>query len=139
MALSILLLFALVFIPIATYALGLPTVPYGGKVLTTTLPTVTCFTTGTAPVVLSSNLAGLGMAVGSATSNTGVGGKVAGLIGGLYKALPLNATNPAKRPRPGDWILGRHEIIPSFTTCTSTALGGFPVPVKKTTIYGVSR
>jgi hypothetical protein len=120
---------ALMF-PTFAQAFGMPTIPYGGKVLTTVIPTVTCNNlTGTAPVVLSSNLAGIGEIAS---------GGVEGVVSGLYSIIPLYATSSTKTPRFGQWILGRHEIVPNFNTCNSTLFGGFPVPVKNTTTYGVS-
>lgn len=123
--------------PVATRAQFVSTLtePFGGRVLTTKIPTVTCFGTGTGPVVLNSSISALGTAVSSSINGQNVGFSIAS---GIYNALPLYATNPSRVPKTSYWMLGRHQIIPSFSTCNSTALGGFPVPVKKTSNYGVS-
>lgn len=126
------------------------TISFGGKVLTTKIPTVTCpgaTGLGTAPVVLSSNLAGVGQAtVGASSGNQSVGQRIGNVVGGLYKAIPLytirisSATGlPLKQPKPGDWILGRHYLLPNISTCNTTLLGGVPFPVIKTDNYGVSQ
>jgi hypothetical protein len=125
--------------PQGTNAIGMPSVPFGGRVLSTKIPTVTCVPPGY-PIVLTSNFAGVGQA---ATSSAQSGGNplnaAAGVVGGLYKALPLYVTDiTAKKPKFGDWVLGRHQLIPNFSNCYSSALGGFPVPVKPTTTFGSS-
>ena len=118
---------ALMF-PMFAEAFSKPTFAFGGKVLTTTLPSVICTTIGTAPVVLSSNLGGV--------MEIAAGG--VGVVSGAYNILPYYAPSPLKRPVPGSWVLGNAEIVPNFHICNSTLLGGFPVPVKKMTEYGVS-
>ncbi len=115
------------------------TLPFGGRVLTTTVPSVTCTPPGTGPVVLISNIVSLGSAVYSGANNQQSGvQRAAGVVSGVYNALPYYATDPTKTPKPGQWILGRASLIPDLSLCYSAALGGFPVPVKKTTTYGVS-
>jgi len=111
--------------------------PFGGRVYLTQIPTVTCIPPGTGPIVLSSNLAGATSLVSSSEESSGIG-KLGSVVGGIYNMIPLYATDQTKTPQTGKWVLGRHKLIPDFTTCNSTALGGFPVPVKKMTIYGVS-
>lgn len=115
------------------------TFPFGGRVLTTTIPTVTCLPPGTGPVVLMSNIVSLGSAVYSGTNKQQTGfERASGVVSGVYNALPFYTTSITKVPKPGQWILGRHEIIPDIKTCVSEALAGFPIPVKRTTTYGVS-
>lgn len=132
------------------WAITMPTVPFGGRVLFTKIPTVVCpeaAALGTAPVVLSSNLSGVVQTVsGSIPSNQNTGQRLGNVVGGLYKAIPLYTIRissvtgkPLTQPKPGDWILGRHELIPSLSSCNTTLLGGVPFPVKKTDNYGVSK
>ncbi len=125
---AIVILVALIttIVPLFSQAAGF-TNPFGGRVLSTTIPSVTCFGTGTGPVVLASNLAALGSAV--------QGGTPSSVFSGIYGAVPLYTTSTTKVPKAGQWILGRHELIPNLSTCT---IGNVPFPVKKTTNYGVS-
>ena len=121
------------------------TVPFGGRVLTTTLPGVSCMNpTGTAPVVLSSNLAGVvQVGVSSASRNQNVGQRIGGAVGGLYRAIPLytwafSPTGTVKQPKAGDWILGRQKIIPNVSTCIIDG-ANIPFPVVETNNYSVSQ
>lgn len=125
------------------------TVPFGGKVLSTQIPTVTCpgAILGTAPVVLSSNLAGLGQATIGATGQQNTLNRINNIGSGVYRAIPLYTVQSfnykgfptKKQPKAGDWILGRQSLVPSLTICETTLLGGVPFPVVKTTNYGVSQ
>jgi hypothetical protein len=125
------------------------TVPFGGRVLSTQIPTVTCATTnGTAPVLLLSNLAGLASAGLSATDRNQNGlQKTTGVVGGIYRAIPLytlpisSVTRlPLQQPKPGGWILGNQRLIPDISTCQTSAFGApVPFPVVQTDNYGVSR
>ena len=125
------------------------TTPFGGRVISTKIPTVDCPGTidgGTAPVVLSSNLAGLGQATIGATCKQSTINRVANIGVGVYKSIPLytyrisSITGESlKQPKVGDWILGRQYLIPNLNTCETTALGGLPFPVVKTDNYGISR
>ena len=120
------------------------TLPFGGRVLTTSIPTVTCTTLGgTAPVVLTSNLASIGRAVISSTAEPSLQRSFT-MGSNLYRAIPLytqqSFTAFRKQPKPGDWILGRQQIIPDLSTCITEALGApLPFPVVKTDNYGVSQ
>lgn len=128
----ILLVLGIIAVPYITHATlefssssRMPTVPFGGRVLSTKIPSVSCLGIGTGPVVLMSNLAsGIGAASGS------------NIVGNIYGTLPLYATNPTRVPKAGQWILGNHSIIPSFSTCVIGESA--PFPVKKTSTYGVS-
>ena len=135
-----------------TYALGKVsalTVPFGGRVISTTIPTVTCpgAFPGTAPVVLSSNLAGLGQATLGSTGQQQTLQRINSIGTGLYRAIPLYTMQSftykgyltKRQPKVGDWILGRQQLIPDLETCETTLLGGVPFPVVKTDNYGVSR
>lgn len=125
------------------------TVPFGGRVISTTIPTVTCpgVFFGTAPVVLSSNLAGLGQATIGSTGQQQALQRINNIGTGLYRAIPLYTIQSLtykgyptkKQPKIGDWVLGRQSLIPDIATCQTTLLGGVPFPVVKTDNYGVSR
>jgi hypothetical protein len=120
------------------------TAPYGGRVLSTSVPTVTCIIPdgGTAPVVLSSNLAGLVSAGVASAKMQDPLRKINNVGKGLYQAIPLYTTQGATKtqPQPGKWILGNQYLIPDFTTCQTTAFGApVPFPVVKTKTYGVSK
>jgi hypothetical protein len=120
------------------------TAPYGGRVLTTTIPTVTCILPdgGTAPVVLTSNLAGLVSAGTSATKKQDPLKKIANIGKGIYKAIPLYTTQGVTHTQPqfGKWILGNQYLIPDIYTCQTTVFGPpIPFPVVKTKTYGVSK
>jgi hypothetical protein len=121
----ILLVLGIIAVPYITHAaLGL-SAPFGGRVLSVTIPSVTCVGTGTGPIVLTSTAVSV---ISMATSQNNASG--------VYGSIPLYATDANKAPRVGKWILGRHELMPSFSTCT---IGGTPFPVKKTTNqYNVS-
>lgn len=119
-------------------AIGL-TMPFGGKVLTTKIPSVTCVPgAGTGPVVLISNLAAIGQTVASTTSGSTVQ-RIGNAAVSAYNILPFYTVSPTKKPKAGGYVLGRHELIPDLKLCYSSAFGGFPVPVKKTTNFGVSK
>ncbi len=126
----VLLILGLITIPYITHAAlnfsKAPSVSFGGKVLSTKIPSVSCFGVGTGPIVLVSNLAsGIGAATGQGST-----------VGNIYGAVPIYTTSPTKVPKAGQWILGRHQIIPNFNTCVIGESA--PFPVKKTTIYNVS-
>lgn len=121
------------------------TIPFGGRVLTTTLPAVSCLNpTGTAPVVLTSNLGGLVRAgVSAADGNASTGQRIAGTAAGLYRAIPLytwgfSPTGTVQQPKPGDWILGRQKIIPNLSTCVIDGVN-VPFPVVETNNFGISQ
>jgi hypothetical protein len=117
----------MVGVPLISHAAGI-TPSFGGRVLTTKIPSVTCYGTGTGPVLLVSNL--------SAARSTLQGGSVSNIVTSAYGVIPFYTTSANKTPKPGGWILGTHQMIPNFSTCT---IGSFPFPVKKTTNnYGVS-
>lgn len=127
------------------------TTPFGGRVLTTKIPTVDCpgaVGTGTAPVVLSSNIAGVAQAtVGAVSKGQTTVSRVGKVVGGIYKAIPLYTVRissvtgqPLTQPKPGDWILGMQYLVPNVHTCETDAFGTpIPFPVVKTDNYGVSR
>ncbi len=124
------------------------TTPFGGRVISTKIPTVECpgaIDQGTAPVVLSSNLAGLGQATIGATGQQSTLNRVNNIGTGIYKAIPLYAVRlspitgkPLKQPKVGGWILGNQYLVPTLEICNTTLLGGVPFPVVKTDNYGVS-
>lgn len=123
------------------------TTPFGGRVLSTKIPTVECpgaIGQGTAPVVLSSNLAGLGQATVGATGRQSTLSRVGNIGTGIYRAIPLytlrlsSTGKELKQPKVGDWILGNQYLIPTLEVCNTTLLGGLPFPVVKTDNYGVS-
>lgn len=135
------------------FFLGLPhiifakelTVPFGGRVLSTKLPGVSCLNpTGTAPVVLSSNLAGVvQVGVSSADRNQNTGQRIGGAVGGLYRAIPLytwafSPTGTVRQPKAGDWILGRQKLVPNLSTCVIDG-ANVPFPVVETNNYSVSQ
>ncbi len=83
---------------------------FGGKVKLTSVPLITCTGSGTGPVVIS---------------NT--------------KGFPLYATDESNAPAVGDFILGKVNIIPEFSTC-QLQVGTFkiPFPVTDTSKYKIS-
>jgi hypothetical protein len=120
------------------------TVPYGGKVLLTRIPTVTCVLPdgGTAPILLTSNIASLVSAGASGASNQDSLQKINNIGKGLYKAIPLYTTQGMTKtqPKPGKWILGNQYLIPDLFTCETTAFGApIPFPVVRTETYSVSK
>lgn len=125
------------------------TIPFGGKIITKKIPTVTCEPPdgGSVPVVLGSNLAGLGQAGASAVSGQqGTLQKINNIGVGIYKAIPLYVRpgiatgRPSPRPKIGDWILGNQNLIPDLNTCQTNIFGApIPFPVVKTGEYGISR
>lgn len=147
---SLIVLTLLLGIPQAIHARGSLTVPFGGRVLSLTVPTVTCQPAdgGTAPVVLSRNIAGVVRAVsGSANGNKDTLERLSDIGVGLYKAIPLYAMKyssvtgqPLKMPQIGDWILGHQKLVPNVATCQTSIFGApIPFPVVESDNYGVSR
>jgi hypothetical protein len=121
-------------------ALGLPTKSFGGTVLLSPIPGVTCYGIGRS-LFLSSNIKGLIDTVSAATSNGSTGEKAAGVVSGILKLIPTYANDPTKIPRMGKQILGNEKLIPNFTKCSITAFATpIPIPVYVTTDnYGVSK
>lgn len=126
------------------------TVPFGGRVISLTVPTVTCTPAdgGTVPVVLSSNLAGVARAGFSAVDpNQDALQKINNIGVGIYRAIPLYTLRigstdgkTVKQPQIGDWVLGRQKLIPNLGTCQISAFGTpIPFPVVETDNYGTSR
>lgn len=124
---------------------------FGGRVLSTKIPLVNCYSVGTGPVLLVNNVESLGSAVYSAAgSGQPVASRVAGTVGGLYGAIPFfakynflaSATGTvtiSSVPKTGDWILGNASIVPSFSTC-DLQIGEYqiPFPVRTTSQYNTS-
>lgn len=112
--LLIVIIFLSFFVSIEkSFAISLSsTTPFGGRVISTVYPGVTCTGTGTLFIL------------------TGMSGT----------STNFYATNPMKKPRMGGWILGKADILPDLSICT-IKLGTLssPFPVKKTSIYGVSK
>lgn len=106
---SIILIVFILAIPTVLYA-ALLTRSFGGKVILTTIPIVTCTGSGTGPVVLIK-----------------------------MNGLPYYTESQQKTPKVGDWILGRANIIPNFSTCNIQA-GPYkiPFPVRTTSDYNIS-
>jgi hypothetical protein len=93
MILSLILIAVLIAVPVIANASALTsallTRPFGGRVIATSLPLVTCVGVGTGPITLSK-----------------------------INDFSLYTTDMSKTPKVGDWILGRTSIIPNFSTCT---------------------
>lgn len=126
---------------------------FGGKVLSTTVPSVVCTGFGTGPVLLINNISSLGSAVYSGVSGgQQVITKTANVAGGIYGAIPFytkiniipsfgGGTTGFVSPTPkvGDWILGNADIIPDFSTCAIQAgPARIPFPVRDTSQYNTS-
>jgi hypothetical protein len=138
---SIFLIGIFVLLPMVAFAANFikkATVSFGGKVIATTIPSVTCIGFGTGPILLSSN-----------DSSQSASSRTAGVISGLYGALPYYANTGISvsggaifvsgAPKIGDWILGRTNLIPNFTKCVAGGPSvGIPIPVKDTTQYKIS-
>ncbi len=147
---SLLSIAGVVFIP--TIALGgsFNSKSFGGKILTTSIPPVTCIPTITGPVVLNSNIGravtsaiGTGLVAslpthsgkntdGMSISKGGKAGLVAaGAVSTIYNTIPyavFTGLNPQKTsPTMGSWILGKSGRIPSFTDCWIQA-GPYRIP-----------
>ncbi len=125
------------------------TTPFGGRVISLEVPSVECIGAigqGTAPVVLSSNIAGLARATIGATGSQSTTSRVSNIAGGIYRSIPLYTYSTSsvtgellRQPKVGDWILGRQYLVPNLNVCETTLFGGAPFPVVKTDNYGVSR
>ncbi len=142
----------LIILPQIMYAASFKskTVPFGSRVLSTTIPTVTCETIngGTAPVLLTSNLVSVAHAVYTGVSSSGQNQpiqKTFTMGKDIYRAIPLytqqsTGTTSKTQPKPGVWILGRQKLIPDFATCVTDIFGApIPFPVVPTNNYGVSK
>ncbi len=133
-------------------------VSFGGRVILTQIPGVTCTGSGTGPVVLSSNASG----AFSSTANTikaittaakqlntdatnsgnpdptAIVGPMVKTISDAYKILPFYLSGSGT-PRPGGFVLGRHPFMPDLSTCSiQLAEIKIPFPVFKSSKYGVS-
>jgi hypothetical protein len=149
---SVVLIALFILIPIITHAATFvsSTTSFGGRVISTSNPAVTCVGLGVGPVILSTNLNSLGSAISSGVSNNqSSSDRAGGVINGLYGAIPYFAKISfsagvggvafvSTPPKVGDWILGRASIIPEFSTCYIPYLS-LPFPVKDTRQYNVSR
>jgi len=113
------------------------TFAFGGKVLSTTIPGVICTGIGT-PIILSSNIGGAISAASSQFSSSS-GEKITGGVTGVYKMIPFYATNITKQPKVGGYILGKADIAPDLSICKTETDPPIPVPVRKTSNYGVSK
>ncbi|MDB5254720.1 MAG: hypothetical protein JWL92_96 [Candidatus Nomurabacteria bacterium] len=104
MIISFIMIAIFIAIPLITNASTLTSVlltkSFGGRVIATSLPIVTCIGTGTGPITLTK-----------------------------INELSLYTTDITKRPKVGDYILGRVNIIPNFSTCT---IYDIPYPVRTT-------
>ncbi len=131
------ILISIIFFAGIRPAFGAATLNFGGKILTTQIPAVVCNPfLGSAPVLLSSNLAHFAAgAYAGATSDSAVG-KAGFFVLSVWSLLPYYTISYTKIPRAGDQILGRYEIVPDFSTCRVPPY--FPIPVKKTSNFGVS-
>jgi hypothetical protein len=147
---SICLIVVLILVP--AYAYATLTTSFGGKVILTEIPDVTCYSDGTGPIVLASNIENLAVAavsasgVGGQTTQTRVGGTVAGLFGAIpfYTNYGFSASGAGfhfvgSTPKVGDWILGNVNVVPSFSTC-DLQLGPYqiPFPVRTSSDYKTS-
>jgi hypothetical protein len=150
---SIFLIGIFVLLPMVAFAANFikkATVSFGGKVIATTIPSVTCIGFGTGPILLSSNVSSIVSGIYSGVdSSQSASSRTAGVISGLYGALPYYANTGISvsggaifvsgAPKIGDWILGRTNLIPNFTKCVAGGPSvGIPIPVKDTTQYKIS-
>jgi hypothetical protein len=110
--LSIGLLALLIAIPLMTHAATFLSLnrSFGGKVIATSVPSVTCSGSGTGPITLTKT-----------------------------STFQYYADSESKSPQVDDWILGTTSYIPDFTTC-KIKIGQYeiPYPVNKTTNYNIS-
>jgi hypothetical protein len=137
------IIIVLVFAPVFAYASFATAAvsSFGGRVVSTKLPLVTCYGAGTGPLLLLSNLSSVGSAVYSSTgSGQPVATRTNNIVSGTFGAIPFYASSNSAVPRPGGWILGNAHIIPSFSTC-DLQVGEYqiPFPVRTTSQYNVSR
>ncbi len=117
---------------------------FGGKILSDKAPGVTCDGNGYGPLELSSNIGGAVSAISSVVGKGSTGQKIVGGVMGIYKMIPFYATNQLKKPKRGDWILGKADIAPNFKICYTKSMDDkgnsvkIPYPVRKTSVYSLS-
>lgn len=129
----------LIFVLITTKsAYAATTFSFGGKVISTRIPGVTCTGGGTGPIILSSNIGGAVSAVSSQFSDS-KGQKIVGGVSGVYKMIPFYATKLTKKPKINGYILGKADILPNLSICKTTSTPPIPFPVRTTSDYGVSK
>ncbi len=92
--------------------------PFGGKVLLTTNPAVTCVNTEGGPITITPIRPAFPPALYATTLTTK-----------RYSNYVI---------KPGAWIIGLYSPIPNMTTCINPETGA-PVPVLPVIIYGVSK
>jgi hypothetical protein len=122
---SIGIIFLLVVVPLFAHAASFisNTKSFGGKILSTTIPLVTCSGIGTGPVVLIRNLTVMPSTFLPFYAQTN------------YSNYPFTSGTP----KAGDWILGTASAMLDTTTC-SIQVGEFkiPFPVHDTNYYKTS-
>lgn len=101
--------------PLYTFAQlgGISKKPFGGKVILTTIPAVTCTAQYGAMVIRPVNIA---------------------------PPAPYYIPATTKNVKYGSWLLGWYSAIPSFTTCYTNTTPSIPVPAFKIdSSFGVSK
>lgn len=113
---------------------------FGGKIISTSVPLVTCPSGGTV-VVISSNIEGLvDIGMSQIDSSQSVGSRTAGVSKALYNVIPYYTQDVLKKPKVGTWILGKSKITPNLTYCQMNISGTpIPFPVLPTKIYNTSK
>lgn len=92
--------------------------PFGGKVVSTTNPAITCINTEGGPVTI--------IPVRPSMPPT------------PYATVIATKRHSHIVIKPGSWIIGLYNPIPDVATCINPATGA-PVPVLPIVIYGVSK
>ncbi len=113
---------------------------FGGKIISTSVPLVTCPGGGTV-VILSSNIEGLiNIGASQIDSSQSAGSRTTGISKALYNVIPYYTQDVFKKPTVGTWILGKSKITPNLTYCQMN-IGGAPIPfpVLPTKNYNVSK
>ena len=87
--------------------------PFGGQVILTAIPAVTCAAQYGAMIIRPVNIA---------------------------PPAPYYITTTTKNVKPGSWLLGWYSVIPSFNTCYTSTTPSVPVPsFKIDSSFGISK
>lgn len=91
--------------------------PFGGKVISTTNPAITCINTEGGPIMIT---------------------PVRAYPPGPYATTLVTRRHSYYVVKPGSWIIGLYNPIPDVTTCINPETGA-PVPVFAIKVYGISK
>lgn len=133
---SILIMYLFVFLSSyiyteANFSEQFTTKSFGGKVLLTPIPGVSCKGSGKL-MILSSSIGAVKKATKGEAGESDTD-KATRILGSALDVLPIYATRTDRQPRILKNALGRKKIAPNFTLCQINTPTPIPIPILKTT------